>query len=183
MYERKDHLKSLALGLALLLALLSLAGCGSSSPKTAAPASPTPRIAPEVGALAPDFTLYSLKGERVTLSQLRGEKVLLNFWATWCPPCRREMPYLQEAFREEGHHVRFIGVNLGEPAARVKQFVQANGLDFTILIGAKAQDVAEAYRVRYIPSTFLIDEQGVIRQTKIGAFASLNELLSSLENL
>jgi len=167
--------------LVLLLFLSILLGCHRSSSKKSA-STPSLKVAPEVGALAPDFTLYDLKGKKLTLSQLRGQKVVLNFWATWCSPCRREMPYLQEAFRQKGDRIKFIGINLGDSADKVEEFKRANGLEFTILVGRKTQDVAGAYNVRYIPTTFFIDEKGIIRQIKIGAFASLSEIIKLLES-
>ncbi len=86
--------------------------------------SPTPGVAPKIGHLAPDFTLPTLGGGTVTLSELRGKWVLLNFWAIWCPPCRMEMPYLQAAFEEKGEEIEFIGINLGESREKVRQFAE-----------------------------------------------------------
>jgi len=106
---------------------------------------------------------------------------LLNFWATWCGPCQGELPYLEEAFRRKGTEVKFLGVNVGESSSEVREFVQENRISFTILTGAKTTDVAEAYNVRYIPTTFLIDEEGVVENVKIGAFASLGEVLNFLQ--
>ena len=76
--------------------------------------------------------------------------------------------------------MKFLGINLGESVPEVRQFVQANGISFIILAGAKTTDVAEAYNVRYIPTTFLIGKGGVVRSVKIGAFASLDEVLNFL---
>ena len=79
----------------------------------------------QVGNLAPDFQLDNLDGKPVALSDLKGKPVLLNFWATWCPPCRDEMPYIQEIYDEwsdEGLVV--LAINYGESASRVKEFVQ-----------------------------------------------------------
>ncbi len=168
-------LKSWLLAFGLLLVLISsLSGCRSAS------SAEGNRIAPQPGSSAPDFTLYTLSGERVSLSRLKGQQVLLNFWATWCGPCRRELPYLEEAFQRKGAEVKFLGINLGESVPEVRQFVQANGISFIILAGAKTTDVAEAYNVRYIPTTFLIGKGGVVRSVKIGAFASLDEVLNFL---
>jgi len=92
-----------------------------------------------------------------------------------------EMPYLQAAFEEKGAEVKFIAVNLGEDVGRVRQFVQDRGLSFTIALDTKK--TGEAYNIRYIPTTFLIDEQGVIRHIKIGAFRSMDEVITLLESL
>lgn len=170
MCEKRGRLIIVGLS-ALLVMLLCLPGCRSSSPGT---------TAPKVGTPAPDFTLHSLKGEKITLSQLRGKKIVLNFWATWCSHCRQEMPYFQEAFEEKGNQIKFIAINLGEPKDKVKAFVRVKGLDFTILTGEKAQGVAEAYNVRYIPVTFFIDDQRIIQKVKTGAFSGESELLEFL---
>jgi len=77
--------------------------------------------------------------------------------------------------------VKFLGVNVGESPSEVQEFVQANKISFTILAGAKTTDVAEAYNVRYIPTTFLIGEEGAVENVKIGAFASLGEVLNFLQ--
>jgi len=168
--SRKSRL--LVFGLLLLLAS-SLSGCTSSGGAT--------KTAPRPGNLAPDFTLYTLNGKRISLSEFKGQRVLLNFWATWCGPCRRELPYLEEAFQSKGTEVKFLGVNVGESPSEVREFVRANKISFTILAGAKTTDVAEAYNVRYIPTTFLIGEERVVENVKIGAFASLGEVLNFLQ--
>jgi len=156
--------------LAIFLMLSSILGCGlfQSGPL-------------EVGDRAPDFGLPTIDGQTVELSELKGQPVLVNFWATWCGPCVMEMPYLQAAFEEKGAEVKFIAVNLGEDVGRVRQFVQDRGLSFTIALDTKK--TGEAYNIRYIPTTFLIDEQGVIRHIKIGAFRSMDEVITLLESL
>lgn len=85
--------------------------------------SPVATVAPAVGHVAPDFTLATLDGGTVKLSQLRDRWVLLNFWTTWCRYCIRQMPYLQAAFEERGHEIEFIGVNWGESEAKVRQYM------------------------------------------------------------
>ncbi|MCW5875803.1 MAG: TlpA family protein disulfide reductase [Anaerolineales bacterium] len=142
--------------LAGLFALLALAAC-------AAPAFSGP--APEVGARAPDFALQNLQGETVRLSQLRGEVVLINFWATWCGPCRLEMPAIQARYNHGGFTV--LAVDFAEPADLVQAFVDELGLSFPILLDP-AGEVQEIYRVRGYPSTFFVDPQGFIRHFHIG---------------
>jgi len=139
-------------------------------------------IAPEVGALAPDFVLSSLEGQEVRLSKLRGRPVLLHFWTTWCRPCRREMGYLQKAFKEKGKEINFLAINLGEPAGKVREFVNKEGIDFTIALD-KGMVVKNIYNIRYIPTTFFIDEQGVICQVKVGAFSNFNELMTMFKEV
>lgn len=156
--------------LAIFLVLSSILGCGlfQSGPL-------------EVGDRAPDFALPTIDGPTVELSELEVQPVLVNFWATWCGPCVMEMPYLQAAFEEKGTEAKFIAINLGEDVGRVRQFAQGRGLSFTIALDTKK--TGEAYNIRYIPSTFLIDQQGVIRHIKIGAFRSKDEVITMLESL
>ena len=85
--------------------------------------SPLPGTVAEVGYMAPDFTLAVLGGGTVTLSQLGDRWVLLNFWATWCPYCVRQMPYFQAAFEEKGDEIEFIGINWGETEGKVRQYI------------------------------------------------------------
>ena len=146
-------------------------GC-SSSPSTLA-------VAPKVGALAPDFTLPILEGQTVSLDKMRGQPVVLNFWATWCGPYRMEMPCLQAAFNQKGQGIRFIAINLGESEKEARQFARYMGISCTVALDRNGA-VGNAYNVRYIPTTFLIDKEGVIRHIKMGAFGSKDELMALL---
>ena len=154
-------------------------GCGSTT--TVGPGS-TPSIAPRVGALAPDFTLPSLDGEVVKLDEMRGQPVLVNFWGTWCTYCRRQMPYLQAAFEEKGQEVKFIAIDVGEGSGTVRRYVDDTGIGFTVALDM-SRAVASAYNIRYYPTTFFVDEQGVIKYIKLGAFGSTSELMAVLEAL
>jgi cytochrome c biogenesis protein CcmG/thiol:disulfide interchange protein DsbE len=123
---------------------------------------------PEQGFTAPDLTLETLDGESVRLAQLRGQVVLINFWATWCPPCRDEMPAIQEAYdehREEGLVV--LAVNLMESDAQVSDFAGEMELTFPILMDRRGS-VAERYRVQSLPTTYFVDRSGVIQDIAIG---------------
>ncbi len=120
---------------------------------------------PEVGALAPDFALQNLQGETVRLSQLRGQVVLVNFWATWCGPCRLEMPAIQARYNHGGFTV--LAVDFAEPAPQVQAFADELGLSFPILLDPDGA-VQELYRVRGYPTSFFVDPQGVIRFFHIG---------------
>lgn len=152
---------------------LVMTGCSSS----------TPTQGPEIGKLAPDFELSSLDGQVVSLSDFRGKPVFLNFWATWCGPCRFEMPFIQEMYEglsSEGLVV--LAVNLREDPARVREFVATFGFTFPVLLAADPE-VPLAYNIRGIPATFFIDENGIIQDIKIGAFASEVEMASRLNNI
>ena len=124
---------------------------------------------PQVGAPAPDFHLTTLEGKPVTLAGLRGKTVVINEWATWCPPCRQETPDLIVAARKLGAkgEVVFLGVDSTEAAPIVRAFVAAKGLPYAQAIdGDKA--FSNAYSVRAYPSTFVISADGVLRARYVG---------------
>jgi peroxiredoxin len=123
---------------------------------------------PQAGFAAPDFTLDTLAGQSVSLPGLRGQAVLINFWATWCPPCRAEMPAIQqvyEQYRDRGFTV--LAVDLQEDDAQVAAFVEELGLTFPILMDRDGT-VAAQYRVKALPSTFFVDREGVIQEVTLG---------------
>jgi peroxiredoxin len=125
-------------------------------------------IAPTQGALAPDFSLFNVEGDQITLSELRGHPVMINLWATWCAPCRIEMPHIQDRFEryaDDGFLV--LAVDFDEPAEFVADFRDELGLTFDLLLDPGAE-VQELYRNRNYPSTFFVDENGVIQVQHIG---------------
>ncbi|MFC1911735.1 redoxin domain-containing protein [Chloroflexota bacterium] len=137
----------------------------------------------QTGNLAPDFQLTSLDGQPVSLNDFRGNSVLLNFWASWCGPCKSEMPYLQmmhEEWSSEGWVI--LAVDIGESPVTVSEFVAKYALSFMVLLDTD-QQVALKYNVRSIPTTFFIDENGKIRDIKIGAFSSKAEIERRLEKI
>jgi peroxiredoxin len=121
----------------------------------------------KVGAKAPDFELKTLAGDTVKLSDLKGKKVMLNFWATWCPPCKAEMPAMEEFHKEAGDEVVILAVNI-DPHLDVKAFVDENGITFPIPLDAEDK-VNETYQVLSIPTTYFIDTKGNIGNKYIGA--------------
>lgn len=123
----------------------------------------------EAGALAPDFSLKTLDGRTVTLSQFRGKVVFLNFWASWCPPCRAEMPSMErlnEVFA--GKDFVMLAVNVEQDRGAVQAFLDDHPHAFSVLLDpqAKAQNLYQVYR---FPETFLIDRQGRIVERYLGA--------------
>ena len=138
-------------------------------------------VAPEDGTPAPGFTIPTLDGETVKLDELKGQPVVLNFWDTRCGNCHYQMPFLQAAFEEKGHEVKFIGINIRESSGKVRQYAEREGLGFTMALDSDGT-VASAYNIRYIPATFFIDEQGFIQHVQIGAFRSKDELLAVLDD-
>lgn len=123
--------------------------------------------APTLGYLAPDFTLQDLNGQSVSLSSFRGKPVLLNFWATWCPPCRKEMPELQEFHRRYGDQVVLVGVNWGEGTSTVKRFLDQLGVSYPNLIDERGTAFV-LYRLTGIPESYFIDPEGYLRGAWIG---------------
>ncbi len=119
---------------------------------------------------APDFTLEDMDGKKFSLKQYRGKVVLLNFWATWCPPCRREMPSMQRVYEHfKGRNFVVLALNQEEDVDQV--FAYEGGLDvsptFPVLFD-KVSKVSHAYGVHGIPTTYLIDKKGYIRFRAIG---------------
>ena len=123
--------------------------------------------APIVGAPAPDFSLETVDGQRVTLSDLQGKVVAVNFWATWCAPCRLEMPDLEARAEQFPDRLSVLGVNFAETAEEVEAFRKEVGIEFPLLLDPKA-DVQRLYRVLGYPTTFFVDEEGTIRYQHIG---------------
>lgn len=119
----------------------------------------------EIGAPAPEYAARTMDGDTVTLADLRGEAVLLNVWATWCPPCRVEMPHLQELHEELGERgLRIVGVSVdSEGAGRaVARFTGDLGIDFLILQDP-GERIANAFGTYGVPANILIDPEGVVR--------------------
>ncbi len=159
-------LLSLAAGLALIAASLFgfwwLGRSVPSEPAAAADASASQ------GKPAPDFALQDVSGKLVRLRDLRGQVVLINLWATWCPPCRAEMPDLAavyNAHKSEGFVI--LGVNDQERQETVMDFLALNPLPYPILLDVDSR-VARAYGVSFLPASFLIDRRGVLRATMPG---------------
>lgn len=121
--------------------------------------------------LAPDFTLTTFDGRAITLSQLRGQVVVVNFWASWCVPCRQEADYLERTWRKyQDRGVVFIGVNWVDTDKEARVFLDEFGI--TYINGPDlGTRIAQAYRIRGIPETFFVDKAGQLRAMKIGPFA------------
>ncbi|MDD2557449.1 MAG: TlpA disulfide reductase family protein [Desulfuromonadaceae bacterium] len=120
--------------------------------------------------VAPDFTLIDMQGKKVTLSDLRGQVVLVNFWATWCPPCRQEMPSMEELYKQlKPHGVELLAINIEENGPKaVADFLTNKAHSFPILFDQQAQ-VQRLYRVSRFPETFIVDRNGNIVEHVVGA--------------
>jgi peroxiredoxin len=152
-----------------------MAGCstGSDAPQSAQPGKP-----------APDFNLPGLDGQVVSLSNFRGRPVMLNFWASWCDPCKLEMPFIQGIFEDEefaGEELVVLTVNIGESAETARKFAENYRLSFPVLLDGDGE-VASIYDVRGIPATFFVGENGIIEDMKIGTFTSKAEIEWRLVN-
>ncbi len=136
------------------------------------------------GKIAPGFTLKDLDGKKVSLSDYRGKLIFLNFWATWCPPCRREMPSMErlyQRFKDEDFVI--LAVDLREGKRVVEKFARKYKLNFPILLDSTGK-TGDAYGIRAIPTTYFIDRQGKLIGKAVGArdWASKNafELIEHL---
>src|SRR6058998_3375741 len=157
----KRYLTSVIMGF-VLLGLLGMAG-----------------RPPLVGAPAPEIALKDLQGQEVRLSDLHGKIVLLNFWATWCKPCKEEMPAMQAAYdklRSEGFIV--LAVNELEDAGRVAEHIRTHGHTFLVVMDHDNR-VANRYGVVGLPASFLIDRQGIVREHVFGSLLT-EERISEL---
>ncbi len=139
----------------VLLGLLAVPAC-------------TPSSAVSVGELAPDFTLVDLEGNQVSLSDFRGKTVFINFWATWCPPCRAEMPEIEAIYQEyTDKDVVVIGVDLWQSDDVVRQYIQEDGYSWTFVTDTTGVVTAN-YEVKAIPTSFFIDKEGIIQVVHVG---------------
>lgn len=167
----------------LILAVVLLGGAWTLAsrvtPEDAAPGSLPP--APRIGFAAPDFTAQALDGTAVRLADLRGRPVVLNFWATWCPPCLQELPHLMDVARRSGDRLVVLGIDNGEPAATVAAFANDRGLNYPIALDLTFE-ITDLYRVDGLPTTFFIDQDGIIRDMMMGPLtpATLQDKLATI---
>ncbi len=143
---------------------------------------PFPQVSP-----APNFSLHDLQGNAHTLSDYQGKVVVLNFWATWCPPCRAELPSMQRAWEiMRNEDMLMLAVNVGERETTVRQVTQALGLDFPVLLDNNAT-LMQRWSARGLPTTFVINPQGHIVYRAVGERAwdapDILRLLRDLKNL
>ena len=172
--DRREHLplkgSHLWYCLVLTFALLTVGvlGCGEEKSNPGHDPDDTPPVglkeSPQEGFLAPDFTLQDLGGTSYTLSDFRGEVVLVNIWATWCGPCRREIPSLERLYqsrRDKGLEILAVSVDRTS-SSKVASFAAKHQMSFPVLPNPRG-DVGNKYWARSIPSTYLVDKKGVIR--------------------
>ncbi len=187
----------------VLIGLILLSGCqpkpvqppaNTNQPTLPAPPptvpSPPPAPALPVGVsisnMAPDFNLRTFTGDNISLSDFRGRPVLLNFWATWCGPCKFEMPFLQkinDSYSAKGLVV--LAVDFGEKPAKIQEFMTKNNITLTMPMpmDTDGKVTTKTYLVGALPTTFLIDKDGVIRSKVVGAFANVEAIENELKKI
>ena len=120
------------------------------------------------GQPAPDFALKSSSGDNLRLSEFRGDGVMINFWATWCGPCRQEMPLLDELYgRYQRVGFNLLGVNIDDDSSRALRMVEELGIHFPVLFDER-KEVSRLYNVEAMPATFLVDREGNVRHVHHG---------------
>lgn len=142
--------------------LLLLLGCSAS---LTAGQLLTPYTGPQP---APDFELVDMEGDKHHLSDYRGKPLIINFWATWCPPCREEMPSMNRAWNKVKEDVSMLAINVGEDEDTIFIFSADYPIDFPVLLDHSG-DVIRQWPVKGLPSTFVLDREGNIRYMAVGA--------------
>jgi peroxiredoxin len=142
------------------------------------------KIGIQKGQRAPDFELQTVEGEKAKLSYFMGKKVILNFWATWCPPCKAEMPNMEE-FHHENKNVIILSVNLTSNETKqqdVQNFIKQYGLTFPVLLDKEGM-AGNLYQAITIPTSYIIDTKGVIQQKIVGPMSkeTMENITANLE--
>jgi cytochrome c biogenesis protein CcmG/thiol:disulfide interchange protein DsbE len=140
---------------------------------------------PKQGFSAPNFTLSSLSTETVDLNDLRGQPVLINFWASWCPPCKAEIPALNavnQAYRDSGLVVLGVNATNQDSVAQAQDFASNYAISYTVLLDLDGK-VANLYQVNSLPTTYFIDRQGIIKDVILGGPLSEALLRIKIEQL
>lgn len=140
---------------------------------------------PEVGLLAPDFTLELMSGGQMSLAELRGNVVIINLWASWCGPCRAEMPAIENIYNEykdRGLVVLAVNVTAQDSLIEAQAFVTQYGLTFPILLDIDG-DVSYQYRLTALPTTYFVGRDGIIKKINIGGPLSEAQLRIEIEAL
>ncbi len=165
--------------------ILSVGWTFASRAPSAATTGGAPPPSPREGFSAPDFTLDLLGGGQVQLSGLRGQPVMINLWASWCPPCRAEMPAIEkvyQAYNDRGLVVLAVNTTFQDNEADAAAFVREFGLTFPIPLDRDGS-VSKRYQLRGLPSTFFVDRSGIIRSVVVGGPMSEALIQSKVEEL
>lgn len=154
----------------------------SREPQQSDPANLT--VAPAPGHLAPDFTLATLDGGEIQLSQLRGKPVVINFWATWCGPCRQETPQFQSFYERFSDDVILLGINQREGLDQINAFVEEFGMTYPVLLDQDGT-VYDDYQVFGLPTTWFVNPDGVLVSVAPGGITEAfleDQVSASLRN-
>lgn len=122
---------------------------------------------PQTGSIVPDFSLYDILGNKVDIKQFRGKPVILNFWATWCAPCKLEMPLFLDIYEQQAGNLVVLAVNKKETVETIDTYVKNHGLTFTVLLDSDGL-IAKKNGVNAFPTTFFIDKEGIIQSQHVG---------------
>jgi len=159
----------------LIIAVLALVGTALSC----SPSDPSKAL---------DFTLPTLTGASITLSELEGTPVVLNFWSTGSPPCVSQMPFLESVAQQSGGEIKVIAINVGESAATVQEFFGNNETTMIVALDEN-REIFEHYcqhsnnPQQYIPLTLFVDSEGIVQHIRIGSFSSEEELWNTLDSV
>ncbi len=163
--------------LLLTLSFISIVSCDSKNSRRS-------QQAPKVGFKAPDFTLKSVDGKEYTLSDLKGKVVFVNLWATWCPPCKEEIPSMVKLYNKlKGGNFEILAISEDTDIEAVKKFIKQYKITFPVLMDTDKK-VYNLYKATAVPETHLINKKGFLEDSTIGSFNWYDkELISAVESL
>ncbi len=178
LFSRRGGLSVLVLALLAGILLISCSSAareigGSVPAGNDASSSGNLASAPRPGHPAPEFTVQDINGKAISLSDFRGRPVLINFWTTWCPPCRAEMPDIEKVYQKyKDKSLVVLGISVGEDRETVAKYLEKGGFSWIFLVDQIGETFTMRYRGAAFPSSFFVDKDGIIQDVSIGA---LNE--------
>ena len=164
----------------LPLMLLAITACGAKAQDNAAGSQPEAVIAVADRQAAPDFTLNDINGKPLSLSDLKGKWVVLDFWGSWCPWCIKGFPALKEAYKQYGGKVEVLGIDCGDTEEAWKESVAKHELPWLQVYNPKGTDLTAQYGIQGFPTKFIIDPEGRVANVTIGEDPAFFDVLNSL---
>ena len=155
---------------------VQLGGLATTPPETQAPTQPEPEVTgtqptePPAN-IAPDFTMLDMDGNEVNLAEFFGKPIILNFWASWCGPCKMEMPEIQDFYEKYGENIHFLAVSVDDSVDTAKAFIETEGYTFPVYFDTTSMG-AYTYGASSIPLTFFIDAEGNLTAYYMGAMSA-----------